>query len=393
MRVLIVEFQGRGGFWHYAQALSGALHRAGISPALVTATDCEPPVVAHVPVLRVGGASAGRDSRVSAGRLLSHAARIAGLRGAIDSFRPQIIHLQGPIGALDFLYVRWFRHRGLKVVYTAHNPRPRRGRGGWFHRIRHETVDAIFVLSEGGRQDLLAEGIPPGKVRYVPHGNYLQFVPTRSPSRSEARQALNLPVEARIVLFFGGIVPYKGLDLLIEAFCHLHAVDPDTYLVIAGKAAQGFSGYQAQIDRLALGNSVLAHHEYIASDDVAYYFLSADIVAFPYRRSYQSGSLQLAYAFGRPVVATDTADFAHEVAEDRTGLVAPPDPIGLARAMGELLSNRIEAAAMGGRGRALAESKYGWEAIAAEVVQVYQDLCDPARTLRLVARPQRTDVP
>jgi len=210
------------------------------------------------------------------------------------------------------------------------------------------------------------------------HGNYLRFCNGSESSRDRARQVLGLPEAARAILFFGQIAPYKGLDLLIEAFAKVRRQDPTVYLIIAGSLAESFDPYRQLIDRFGLGDAVILELRYIPLAELPNYFLAADLLVFPYRQAYQSGVLQLAYGFARPVVVTDAGDLGETVAEDGTGIITGPNAEDLAAAIQKLLSERATAASMGQRGRQAAETKYSWPAIAARTAEIYQIVCRPA---------------
>src|SRR3990170_5216008 len=201
----MIELQGRGGFWQYASLLSSALLQVGVDTALATLTPFEPVEGAErVPVLSIANRPRRPNSRVSFGRVTHHVIGLSGLRRVVTERRPGIVHLQGPIGMFDFTYFRWLKAQGARVVYTAHNPRPRSGRTGWLERARYREVDAIVVLSAGGMNDLTADGVDRSKIFLVPHGNYLSFCQRSLPSE-EAKASLGLPARARAILFFGAI--------------------------------------------------------------------------------------------------------------------------------------------------------------------------------------------
>jgi glycosyltransferase involved in cell wall biosynthesis len=280
------------------------------------------------------------------------------------------VHLQGPIGRFDFLYFPWLRARGARVVYTAHNPRPRTGAVGLLDRARYRQVDALITLSRTGVRDLIDDGVAAEKIAYIPHGTYLQLC-TRTFAPQEARRMLGIPPDARVVLFFGGMSPYKGLDVLIDAMAVLRVRQPDAFLLAAGPSKRGIDSYRARIDAHGLTRIVALRPGYVPLEQVPLYFSSADVVVLPYRGSYQSGVVHLAYAFARPVVVSNIRDLREQVLEDGTGLVAGLDPTEFGGALAELLNDPGRSSAMGRRGRDLAETKYSWETIARQTLEVY----------------------
>ncbi len=384
-RILIVEPQSSGGTWHYAFVLSKALVQADYQVALAT-------VFPHEDLGDSGGVhlcSIGSDvppgtrqPMSSARRMIRHFDKLNRLRRTIAGFRPDIVHLHNPLGSLDFLYFRLLKALKVGVVYTAHDARSLHRRENWFDWARYRAADAILVHSSTDVKALVSRGIDEWKITVIPHGNYLHYCPDPEPSRDRARRLLGLPAPARVVLFFGMIAPYKGLDLLIEAFAELAREDSNTYLVIAGQPLEDFTPYRRRIHELNLVSRVVLDLRYIPFGEFPKYFMASDLVAFPYRRISQSGVLQLAYAYGRPVAVTNVGGVAEAVAEDRTGAIATTaDQKGFSSAMRRVLADQEEATRMGDRGRLLAETKYSWNVIVKRIAQVYQSVHPMPQTL------------
>jgi glycosyltransferase involved in cell wall biosynthesis len=263
----------------------------------------------------------------------------------------------------------------VRILLTAHDARPLSVKNGWLDRARYREADAILVHSSNGVRELIADGVAASKITQIAHPNYLQFCRDHSLPRDEARNLLGIPPVARSILFFGTIAAYKGLDVLLRAFSRVSEEDPHAHLTIAGEPLEDFAPYQALVEQLALTDRVLTDLRHISFAEFAKYFRSADVVVLPYRRIYQSGILQLAYGFGRPVVVTDVGGLGEAVSNDQTGSTVPAeDPRSLALAMRLLLADPGAAEEMGQRGRRLAETKYSWSAIAQEVSDVYHSI-------------------
>jgi D-inositol-3-phosphate glycosyltransferase len=309
-------------------------------------------------------------------RLINQASNFRRLLRLVHEFRPNIVHLNSPIGKLDFLYIRYLRALGARVAYTAHEPAPDTG-VDWFDGARCRAADAIFVHSLKSLEAVAASGIDESKIARIHHGAYLDICPSPSISRDEAKRSLGLSPGAQVVLFFGYISPYKGLDILIKAFARLTDETPSAYLVIAGEPQEAFAKYQSEIEELGITDRVILDLRYIPFAEFPRYFCAADVVALPYRRIQQSGTLQLAYAYSRPVVAANVGELCEKVTEDRTGIIArAEDPEALASAIREVLANRVLAEEMGRRGRLLAETKYSWSAVVKRTAEVYRSICN-----------------
>lgn len=211
------------------------------------------------------------------------------------------------------------RKRGVKVLSIVDNAVPHEPRffdrpfTRWFLRRN----DGLIALTEAVRTDILA--LHPGaRVHLLPHPLYDHF--GQALPRAEARIRLDLPADARVLLFFGLIRDYKGLDLLLDAFATL---DPRYHLVIAGEPYGDFAPYQQRIDASPLKANIHVRARYIADAEVPAFFSAADAVMLPYKSATQSGITAIAYHFGTPLIATDTGGLKEAVHHGRTGLVVP----------------------------------------------------------------------
>ncbi len=381
--VLIISGQSGGGIWHYACQLSIALHESGVDVALATTFPFEPlDGLKDLPVWPIA-VHPNRTSSLAvelSRRVVAHADKLRRLGQLIAKYRPGIVHLQDRMGQLDFLYLRLLKWMGIRIVFTAHDVRRLSGRTNWFDRARYREADAVFVHSVNGVRELIADGVDAWKIVEIPHPNYLGLCHDHNLSRDEARHLLGISPLARSILFFGTIASYKGLDVLLRAFSRVSKEDPHAHLTIAGEPQEDFTPYKLLVEQFGLSNRVLTDLRYIPLAEFPKYFRSADVVVLPYRRIYQSGILQLAYGFGRPVIVTDVGGLNQAVVEDQTGLVVgTEDPEGLASAIRQLLADPASAEGMGKRARRLAETKYSWSASAEEVGKVYQSICHGSR--------------
>jgi D-inositol-3-phosphate glycosyltransferase len=377
-RVLMIVSQSGGGIWHYACSLSRALAAAGVETVLAAPHPFEPTdVLNDIPVVSLGTRSPRAVLLVVSylRRMLEHLDKLRRFHRLVVSFRPDIIHFHDRFGQLDFLYFWYLKCRGVRIVFTAHEVRPSLGSSKWLDKARLRQSHAVLVHSSNGATDLVLDGIDASRIIRIPHGNYMHFCHNSGISATEAKCLLGIPPNGRSILFFGFIAPYKGLSVLLDAFSLLCKRDHGIYLVIAGKPTEDFASYKRRIQQLGLQKRVISDLRYIPFDEFAKFFLAADVVALPYQRIYQSGVLQLAYAFGRPVVVTNVGGLGPTVSEDCTGLVAPAtDAQAVASTLGKLLSDPVAAEEMGKRGRQLAETKYSWDGVAHRIIDVYRCL-------------------
>lgn len=181
----------------------------------------------------------------------------------------------------------------------------------YFLRQNHGFV----VMSDSVKNDLLTLA-PDAKYISHPHPLYDHFGKSVDPS--EAKKKLNIPVGKKVVLFFGFIRDYKGLDLLIEAMSKLNE---EYVLVIAGEAYGSFDKYAQQIERLGVKDKISLHVRYISDDEVPLFFSSADVCVLPYKSATQSGITSIAYHFDLPMIATDTGGLKESIHHEKTGLI------------------------------------------------------------------------
>jgi glycosyltransferase involved in cell wall biosynthesis len=161
-------------------------------------------------------------------------------------------------------------------------------------------------------------------------------------SRHEIRQALNLNDDDPVILFFGFIRPYKGLDILIEAFSLLVNKTNSAQLLIVGEFWDDKSSYRSMINNLGLQDQIHIHDQYIPDDAVAPYFKAADVFAAPYVGGTQSAAVKTALGFGLPAVATEIIedDFLKTIPE-RCQIVPTGNPQALADALENQLRKSI----------------------------------------------------
>ncbi len=180
-------------------------------------------------------------------------------------------------------------------------------------------ADRIVVQSEREKSRLL-ELLPAADVGIAPHPVYDMWAGGRI-SQAEARARLGLPTGLPILLFFGIVRKYKGLDSLLDALPYIQAETGDILLVIAGEFWDEQAVYEQKIRALGLEKSVRIDSRYIPDEEVALYFSAADILVAPYTSVTGSGVIQMAAGFGTPVVTTAAFDPAdHHPASRRVAV-------------------------------------------------------------------------
>ena len=225
---------------------------------------------------------------------------------------------------------------GLPTAAVCHNLTPHEGfplSGILTRRFMEKRAQIIVVHGKDDGERARRWG---KKVVDLFHPIYDQYRPGAS-SRAEAREMLGLDEDRVVLLFFGLVRKYKGLDLLIKAMESL----PENHVLLA--VGENY-GREDELEALSapLGNRFIRHREFVPDSRVGLYFQAADIVVLPYVTATQSGVAQIALAFRKPMVVTDVGGLAETVKPGCTGEVAVPDPESLADAVircGSLLSN------------------------------------------------------
>ena len=238
--------------------------------------------------------------------------------------------LMGPAFGTILRQVRKNRH--TKIICLADNVIPHEKRPGDkpFTRYFLQACDGFVTMSQKVMADLRTfEQNKPAL--FVPHPLYDNFGTPLL--KEEARKALALPPSGRIVLFFGFIRHYKGLDLLLKAMAEGKVKDENIRLVVAGEFYEDEEMYRQLIKKNRLDETVILKTSFIPDDQVRFYFSAADCVVQPYRNATQSGVTPLAYHFEKPMIVTNVGGLPALVPHQKVGLVAEPTVDSLADAL------------------------------------------------------------
>ncbi|MGI8750553.1 MAG: glycosyltransferase family 4 protein [Thermoleophilaceae bacterium] len=353
----------------YDYSLASALARAGAEVELVTSRYPygPAPVAAGFTVREAfyRRTMAG-DRGTTARRALRLAEHVPGMLAQRDLSPADVVHYQWlTLEALDSLMLA----RGVPRVCTSHNVL-RRGRGALRERAARAAIrrmDALIVHTEAGAGELAGRfGADPERVHVIPHGafGYLTHQADEQPLPDELAR-----VEGPVVLSFGVLRPYKGVDVLVEAFRELEGAElwvvgrPWMDVEPLKRAAAGAGAQIRFIDR------------FVPDVQVPAFFHRADVVALPYRRIDQSGVLYTALAFAKAIVLSDVGGFSEVGRVDGAAeLVAPGDPEALRGALRRLIADPAARARLEQRAAAAAAGRYSWDDIARRTLAVYEGL-------------------
>lgn len=261
---------------------------------------------------------------------------------------------------------RWLA--GTRSVYLCHNvlPHERTLVDRVLLRYVFSSGAAFITHSEQDRSDL--QSLRPGApVHLSPHPTYDVFASEETPSPAEAKRRLGLSGR-NVLLFFGFVREYKGLDVLLAAVAQLPQ-DSDHHLLIVGEFYEDKSRYRAALDELTSRGRLTLVDRYVPNEEVGLYFSAADLVMVPYLSATQSGVIQIAYGFLKPVVATTVGGIPEVVADGETGYLVPPgDADAMAAAVRRYFNSadrsRFEA-------RIAAENeKYSWDRMVERIEEI-----------------------
>ena len=300
----------------------------------------------------------------TATKLLEHAPNM--LRYRSLSREAQVVHFQWlPVPWLDrFLLPK------RPTVLTAHDLLPREPRPGQAaaQRRLYDAVDAVVVHSRFGKAQLVEQlNVPEDQVSVIPHGafDYLTKIEPALPAELQASEAKAEPV----VLFFGLLRPYKGLDVLLAAWREVvQATRGQLWIVGRPRIPLGPLRDQTPPE-------VHFVPRFVSDAELAGCFRRADVVVLPYLHTERydfSGVLATALAFGVPAVLSDVGGFSELAGTGAARLVAPGDAGALAGALSALLENPPERDRLAQAARAAASGPYSWAEAAQRTLALYE---------------------
>ena len=281
---------------------------------------------------------------------------------------------------LETFYLLLLRLAGVRLVYTAHNILPHESSrvDRFLKAIVYKSSHAIIVHSAFIKKALLESfRIASDKVHVVPHGNFDHYLPEKKISKAEARIELGLGEDDQVLLFFGYIRAYKGVDMLLKAFDIAASQNEKLKLVIAGMphTSELEKSTRVYIEQSAAKDRILFHARFIPHEAIKHYFTSADLVVLPYKHIYHSGIIHLAYSYGKAVLATNVGDFSETIDQEKSGYVVPENTAeSFAEFLLKLSSQEEALEEMGTYARMLSTSKYSWLDIGKQTLEVYESV-------------------
>lgn len=372
---MIFNVSGKGGIAHYNYFLCEALHRKGVTLLCITSREKENYFASNAfPVRPI---------------LFPHYRYCSPwLKGIFYFFslclfffqvlkeKPDVIHWHElKIYSIEYMLLKYLKKRNIKLVLSAHDVlHPEKQVITPYLKKLYHTFDQLIAHTEDSRNILQnVFQVVPEKIQVIPHGEYSGIA--QGMEKQKAKNQLGISPHAFVILFFGYIRPYKGLDILLKAFGEVRKKIRDAVLLIAGEAKEPFQKYEKLMEHLGISHAVKSFIGYVPLEQVPVYFSSADIVVLPYRHIYQSGVVHLAFGFQKPVIVTRVGGLPETVEHGKTGfVVSPEDPQALANAIVEAFSDPLRLEEMGRRGYEKSQEGLSWSRIAERTIGVYRSL-------------------
>ena len=302
--------------------------------------------------------------------------------------QPKILHIlwNNKIEAFDrTILMLYYKAVGKKIALTAHNVNQARrdAKDSWLNRatlkIQYRLCDHIFVHTQKMKEELCLDfDVAENAVTVIRHPVNDAFSDTEL-TPAEAKQRLGIRDDEKVILFFGRIRPYKGIEYLLDAFRLLSCDEQAKYrLIVAGEPKKGSEDYLHEIQESVRTDftkgQVILRIQFIPDEEMEVYLKGADVLVLPYKEIFQSGVLFLAYSFGLPVVATDVGSFREEIVEGSTGFLCQPgDPAELAKAIETYFKSDLfkNLAVRRQEVKDYAHANHSWHAVADLTCQAY----------------------
>lgn len=292
----------------------------------------------------------------------------------------------------DIIHYQFFRRERIECLFfpilrlfvrdlffTAHNILPHEyTRLDYYLRyIVYKSATKIIVHTAGVKDDMLKMyKLTPEKIHVVPAVLPIVEHHEENLTKSIAREKLNLSGDDQILLFFGYIRDYKGLDILLDAFELIKPAFSNLKLLIAGKphTDELHQQYEEQIHRMTSKDSVIFVPQFIPTEDVDYYFSASDAVAMPYKKIYMSGVLQVAFSYGRAVLATNVGNFKENIRQGENGFITNKNtPEEFANIISLAFQDVEKLSEMGDRAYQIHKEYPDWVEIGQMTLEVYNN--------------------
>lgn len=406
IRLVMVEPNGAGGLIHYAYQICSALAEEGLDVTLVTGTNYEladfkhnfavqnvlalwnlfepgskhePP---HNPFKRAWYKIHWTLRRaVRAIRLIR---AWMGLTNHLTKLKPDVVLFSKINFPFEAYFLGRLQKRGLILTQIGHEFELRESSGRFANLVARAYADvythfsSIFFHARENRDHFLSvyPFVPPESLHLIVHGNSDWLMQIPAEEKSVLLSQYGLRGDERVILFFGLLAPSKGLDDLIDGFA-LARQTCRAKLVIAGYPTKhiNMDELRERIRKHGISEDVILDTRYIPFSQLRPLMDIAAVAVYPYHSSTQSGALQVAYTFGKPVIATAIGGLPEAVEDGKNGFLVPVrSPAALAEKIAFFVNNPTATEEMGRASRHLAETRFSWQSVAAIMRPVFEEL-------------------
>jgi len=302
----------------------------------------------------------------------------AGLEATGDVIHAQ--HWALYSGAIYCIILPIAKLRGKKIILSIHNITPHvndvvtLALDKFLNRTIFPFVDILIVHNTRNKEKLIAlYGVDKKKIFIITHGTLYTYHQTMGISRQNAREHLHIPQDKKIILFFGYIWGYKGLDILLKSISSTKKTLKDVAVLIAGQSLKDWSKYKKIIRENDLENEVIKKLHYIPDQEVEYLFSCADLVVLPYKKESfdtHGGVGALALSFKKPMIVTDVGGLP-EYVKDKRMIVNPGDAEDLSSKIILVFNDAALLNKLSKDSEELAK-ELSWDKIADKTIEVYQ---------------------
>ena len=295
--------------------------------------------------------------------------------------KPDVIHFQF-LPLLEFFKTYElqkfdeYKALGIKIVYTVHNVLPHNIEQKYkdVYQKVYQKSDKLIVHTKQAQRKLIEDfGIPEEKIELIPHG--LLETNHKDKEKNEARKILKIKKDRELVLFFGGISPYKGLEFLIDTWNKVEQKEKKL-LIIAGSGPKKYlNKLNYLIEDKNLSRSIETRFYFIPDEELSLLLDASDIVVYPYKKITQSGALFLGMGKGKPVITTKVGGFLEVIREGENGeMVEYGNAVEFAERINYLLQNDNYRKLLAENALKEMKEKYSWDLIAKKTLTVYNTL-------------------
>lgn len=317
------------------------------------------------------------------------------VRAHLTWYNPLSWFIEGLTAKGDLLHAQWwsaplfpiylivcacFKFKKKPVIFTVHNVLSHENSALYFKmsQVLFKFGDYFIVHSNINKQQMNKfYHIPYDQISVIPHGS-LDFHIKNGVDKEKLRIKMGLKPENKVVLLFGAIRPYKGLDTAIKAFADVINNVPDARLLIAGRLWEDWAPYEQLIRKLGLEDYIITHLDYIPSGDVYKFFEVSDLCILPYHHfDSQSGAGSVAISFRKPMIVSNVGGLPDLVKKSRW-VVPPGNSSALAHAVTKCLKdpNVIEQMKTDAE---IILNQFSWSGIAVKTEKIYQQLMNHNR--------------